>query len=234
VSQHREPAQPVPQQAAQPAGAGAESDTIANRAAFSPPADVGASRTGVGLPPAQEPASTGLSRQEGTLDGYLRASGSPHRESLPEAWQRFLAQYPMQWFCTFTFQDQVHPERALKLFRLFIKRLNVTAYGRHYERKGQTGVYWVLAWEYQKRGVLHFHALIGDVEDLNAKARRFSMMRVWEGFGPPAGFARIETIESQEAVRKYVTKYIVKGGQIDLSTSLRSFAQQQALSTPAR
>ena len=48
-----------------------------------------------------------------------------------------------------------------------------------------------------------------------------------------AGFARIEAIESQDAVRDYVTKYVTKGGQIDLSRSLRSFAQQHALSSPA-
>jgi hypothetical protein len=151
-----------------------------------------------------------------------------------EAWRTFIARYPMQWFCTFTFRDSVHPERATKLFRLFIRRLNRALYGSHYERRGSAGVFWVLAWEYQKRGVLHFHALIGDVENLDARARRFDFMKIWEGFGPPAGFARIERIDSQEAVQSYVTKYVTKGGQIDLSTSLRSFAQQQALSTPTR
>jgi hypothetical protein len=140
----------------------------------------------------------------------------------------------MQWFCTFTFQESVHPERAMKLFRLFIRRLNRALYGSHFERKGQQGVYWVLAWEYQKRGVLHFHALIGDVEDLNTRARRLDWMRQWEDFGSPAGFSRIEAIESQDAVRDYVTKYVAKGGQIDLSRSLKSFAQQQALSSPTQ
>lgn len=140
----------------------------------------------------------------------------------------------MQWFCTFTFTESVHPERAAKLFRLFVRRLNRHLYGAHYERKGLHGVFWVLAWEYQKRGVLHFHALIGDVEDLNVRARRLDFMDTWLGFGPPAGFSRIEAIESQDAVRDYVTKYVTKGGQIDLSASLRTFAQQQALSNPAR
>lgn len=151
-----------------------------------------------------------------------------------EAWQEFLARFPMQWFCTFTFQDSVHPERAEKLFRLFIRRLNRKLYGRHFERKGHVGVYWVLAWEYQKRGVLHFHALIGDVEDLNLRARRLDFMDLWAGFGAPAGFARIEAIDSQQAVQRYVTKYVSKGGQIDLSPSLRSFAQQHSLSNPLR
>ena len=92
----------------------------------------------------------------------------------------------------------------------------------------------MLAWEYQRRGVLHFHALFGDVEDLNVRLRRLDWMDRWMALGQPAGFARIEAIDSQEAVRKYVTKYVVKGGQIDLSSSLKSFAQQQPLSCPTR
>jgi hypothetical protein len=151
-----------------------------------------------------------------------------------QAWREFIGQYPMQWFCTFTFTEDVHPERAAKLFRLLIRRLNRKLYGSHFERKGQQGVFWILAWEYQKRGVLHFHALLGDVEDLNVRARRLDWMDTWHGFGPPAGFARIEAIESQDAVCDYTTKYVTKGGQIDLSASLRSFAQQQTLSSPAR
>ena len=151
-----------------------------------------------------------------------------------QAWRDFLARYPMQWFCTFTFTDSVHPERAAKLFRLFIRRLNRYLYGSHCERKGLQGVFWALAWEYQKRGVLHFHALIGDVEDLNLRANRLNWMDQWLAFGPPAGFARIEAINSPDKVRDYVTKYVAKGGQIDLSASLRSFAQQQALSIPPR
>lgn len=140
----------------------------------------------------------------------------------------------MQWFCTFTFTEDVHPERAAKLFRLFVRRLNRKIYGRHFERRGLEGVFWVLAWEYQRRGVLHFHALFGDVRDLNSLARRLDWMDAWHGFGPPAGFARIEAINDQHAVRDYVTKYVVKGGQIDLSRSLRSCAQQHALSSPMR
>jgi hypothetical protein len=150
------------------------------------------------------------------------------------AWRDFISRFPMQWFCTFTFTDSVHPERAGKLFRLFVRRLNRYLYGSHYERKGKQGIFWVLAWEYQKRGVLHFHALMGDVEDLNGRARRLDWMDRWHAFGPPAGFARIEEIENQSAVQSYVTKYVVKGGQIDLSMSLKSFAQQQLLSNPVR
>ncbi len=157
-----------------------------------------------------------------------------NREAQAHAWREFIGRFPMQWFCTLTFTEDVHPERAAKLFRLFIRRLNKSLYGSHYERRGHAGVFWVLAWEYQKRGVLHFHALLGDVENLNARARRLHWMDTWHGFGAPAGYARIEEIQSQHAVNDYVTKYVTKGGQIDLSCSLRSFAQQRELSNLAR
>lgn len=153
--------------------------------------------------------------------------------ALVDAYREFIARFPMQWFATFTFTDKVHPERAVKLFRRLIRLLNRRLYGSHYERKGKAGVFYVLAWEYQKRGVLHFHALIGDVEDLNARVRRLDFMDIWHGFGPPAGIARILPIDNQDGVRNYVCKYVAKGGQIDLSSSLRSFAQQQALSSPS-
>ena len=155
---------------------------------------------------------------------------TPESVTLRDAWQEFLSRFPLNWFCTFTFTENVHPERAAKLFRALIKRLNRDLYGSHFERKGLVGVYWVLAWEYQKRGVLHFHALLGATQDLNTLARRFDYMKAWEDLGPPAGFSRIEAIESQVAVQRYVTKYVAKGGQIDLSESLKAFAQQQALS----
>ena len=155
-------------------------------------------------------------------------------DAILQAWRDFIARFPMQWFCTFTFTDSVHPERAFKLFRTLVRRVNRHLYGSHYERKGHPGIYWVLAWEYQRRGVLHFHALMGDVEDLNARLRRLDWMDQWMSLGKPAGFSRIEAIDSQDAVRKYVTKYVVKGGQIDLSSSLKSYAQQQPLSCPPR
>ena len=194
------------------------------------PAPAGAPCQAVGNPPVSDPGEPRLT-PNGHITRYSPSIPS-NSESTVQAWRQFLSRFPMQWFCTFTFTENVHPERAGKLFRLFIRRLNRHLYGSHCERRGIPGVFWVLASEYQRRGVLHFHALIGDVEDLNTRARRLDWMDRWHAFGPPAGFARIEAITSQDAVRSYTTKYVAKGGQIDLSASLRSFAQQQALSNP--
>lgn len=148
---------------------------------------------------------------------------------LQEAWCELLKRYPLQWFCTLTFRDSVHPERGFKCYRAWINQLNIEIHGRRWNRRGQ-GVYWVLAWEWQKRGVLHFHALVGDVADLNTEARRLTWMDRWFKL---AGIARISEIISHEAVQRYCSKYIAKEGQIDLSHTLRSYAQQNGLGIPS-
>jgi hypothetical protein len=43
--------------------------------------------------------------------------------------------------------------------------------------------------------------------------RRLSMMDVWDEL---AGIARIRPVEHQDRVRKYVAKYVAKGGVIDI------------------
>ena len=41
-----------------------------------------------------------------------------------------------------------------------------------------------------------------------------------------AGFAKIEAIADQVAAVKYVTKYVVKGGDIDVSENLKRYIRQ--------
>jgi|SRR5882672_6413550 len=159
----------------------------------------------------------------------MLAAASPVM-SLQDAWCAFLSRYPMQWFCTLTFRQSVHPEQAFKCFRRWIAELNVSIYGRRWQKRRQ-GVYWVLAWEWQKRGVIHFHALVGDVSDINNEARRLTWMDRWNSLG---GYAQVTEILSHEAVERYCSKYITKDGQIDVSDSLASYAQQQRLSVLPR
>jgi hypothetical protein len=123
--------------------------------------------------------------------------------ALQDAWVVFLRQWVWQWFCTFTFRDIVHPESADKRFHLFISMVNRELYGPRWHKKG-LGVQWVRALEFQKRGVIHYHALVAGVQDL----RRLTWMDIWNEL---AGYARIEAIKDPTAVRRYVSKYVVKG-----------------------
>ena len=67
--------------------------------------------------------------------------------------------------------------------------------------------------EPQRRGVIHFHALMAGVGDV----RRLGVMDEWDRI---AGFARIAEPEQHDAVAKYVSKYVVKGGEIDMGGPL--------------
>jgi hypothetical protein len=137
---------------------------------------------------------------------------------LVEEWTAFLMRFPMQWFCTMTFAYPIHPEAADKLWRLWISKLNRSIYGVRWYRHDHTQVFWIRALEWQRRDVIHYHALVGDVRDMNTLARRLDWMDEWRAL---AGIARIYTIESDEDVRRYVSKYVTKGGEIELSRSLR-------------
>ena len=112
----------------------------------------------------------------------------------------------------FTFRDLVHPEAADKRFRVLLSQANRMLYGVRWHKHGE-GIRWVRALEYQKRDVIHYHALMAGVQDL----RRLTWMDRWHEL---AGYARIESIESAAAVARYVSKYVVKGGEIDLGGPL--------------
>lgn len=156
------------------------------------------------------------------------ASGFPPLPTIQQGWVDLLNRWRFNWFCTLTFRDHTHPEAALKRFSVWISKINEELYGKRYYKRGQS-IYWVNAIEFQKRGVIHFHALLGAPENLNHKVRRLKFMDIWYDL---AGIARIEEIEDDEAVYKYVSKYVAKGGEIDVSPNIKEFVQQHNLDVP--
>ena len=145
-----------------------------------------------------------------------------YREKLElcHSWTRWLAQYDWQWFATLTFREAVHPEAARKKFGRFIHGINRKLYGRKYHRV-PNHIYWVVALEYQKRGVLHFHALLGADRDLNTQLRRKEQEERWNEL---AGFATIYPIDKRlTVVTRYVSKYVAKDGELEVSDSLKDW-----------
>jgi hypothetical protein len=130
------------------------------------------------------------------------------REVQREEWSKFLGRWEWEWFATLTFRHEIHPEAADKRFRVLISMGNRELYGPRWSKK-RRGIRWIRALEYQRRGVIHFHALLSGIGNL----RRLSYMDRWNRM---AGFAKIEPIKNAEAVRRYVSKYVIKGGEIDL------------------
>jgi hypothetical protein len=146
---------------------------------------------------------------------------------LQAGWLELLERYQWQWFVTLTFREAIHPEAADKLFRVWISKLNRHLYGVKWYKKQDQGVYWVRALELQKRGVIHFHALLADVKDLNHSALRFYWKNEWYKLG---GIAHIEEPASVEHCSRYVSKYVAKEGELECSPNLRSYARIDVLS----
>lgn len=139
------------------------------------------------------------------------------RAQLVDAWAAFLdALGPWDWFATLTFRDDTHPEAAAKRFAVWVCKLNCELYGNRWWKR-RRGVRWARALERQRRGVVHFHALLG--ANRLAELRRLWWMDRWEEL---AGYARIERPRSHVAVRRYCGKYVVKAGagEIDLGGPL--------------
>jgi len=151
----------------------------------------------------------------------LRINDNSIPITLNEAWGQFIGKFePYHWYSTFTFKDEVSQGRAEKQYHRIIRHINESLYGRRYRDKG-LGVTWVKAIERQKRGVLHIHALIGGEV---WRLRRFTFMDVWrEGayFSngkrfQANGFAKIEKYKRELGARHYLSKYVTKGGELDI------------------
>ena len=154
---------------------------------------------------------------ETTLEQQLVAEFKKHPKFLRrQAWGEFVARYPWQWFVTLTFAEDVHPERANKLTRVWLSKLNKFLFGHRWHKRPPYGVYWVMAQERTKADRIHIHGLISGVND----TRRLEWMDNWFGLDEISGYSRIWPVNSQIAVSMYVTKYVTKDGEIDFSRNL--------------
>ena len=141
---------------------------------------------------------------------------------LKDAWINFIKRYePFNWYVTLTFREPKHPESADKAFFRWIRRVNECLYGRRYREK-KKGVTWIKCLEYQKRDVIHFHCLLADPHLY--KLKRLDFMKAWEydcyrSKELVNGFARIFKYDATRGAVNYCSKYILKGGEIDLYVS---------------
>ena len=141
---------------------------------------------------------------------------------LKEAWNKFIKEFePFTWFVTLTFKEARHPESADKAFFRWIRHINESLYGRRYREK-KKGVTWIKCMEYQKRDVIHFHCLIGD--PYLYKLKRLDFMEAWEcgcyrNKELVNGFARIVQYNATRGAVNYCSKYVLKGGEIDIYIS---------------
>jgi len=152
------------------------------------------------------------------MEQSLELANLPKQPTLQEAWVEFIECFePYHWYVTLTFKNAVTNTRANKQFHRYMRRINEALFGKRFRDKG-LGVPYVNARERQFRGTPHFHTLIGgDVW----KLRRLSYMDLWDkGEGRKFnanGYARIWPYDKEQGAKVYVSKYIVKGGEIDVT-----------------
>ena len=146
------------------------------------------------------------------------------KNELRNAYAEFIDRWPWQWLCSLTFEYSKHPESAKKSFHYWIKKLNREIYGCRAQKRNQS-IFWVLAMEPHKSGNIHFHALLGDVVDLNESCSRKKAHDLWYGI---AGINHIDPIdENSERVSSYVCKYVTKGGELYFCDHLEQFGVLQ-------
>ena len=149
-------------------------------------------------------------------------SASSIKVELKEAWVEFIKRFePYEWYVTLTFKEPKHPEAADKAFIRWIRYINECLYGRRY-RERKKGVTYVKCMEYQKRDVIHFHCLISDPH--LKKLKRLDFMEAWETDCYRSkelvnGYARIFQYDATRGAVNYCSKYVLKGGEIDIYIS---------------
>ncbi len=122
------------------------------------------------------------------------------------------------WFTTHTFKAQfVSPRQADKAWYGWFNSLRVAAVAKGLTPSvyGESAPFYFRVAEYQDRGTLHFHALIGGVGDI----RRLLFKDFWE----LNGFARVMAYDPARGAAGYVGKYLTKAdgvGDIRFSHNL--------------
>lgn len=156
------------------------------------------------------------------LPGDLPATGPSHSERSAQAYAELLSRQNWHWFLTLTFKPDhekasggMHPEKADKAFRVLLSKINREVYGVRWYKRPDGGVMWARGQEFHKDGRIHFHAVAAAPnDDLNNLTRRMRWVDWW---WKEFGIARIEAPRSQEDVTGYVSKYVVKDGEVDFS-----------------
>jgi hypothetical protein len=147
--------------------------------------------------------------------------------AIQDGWIEFAERLdPWHLFGHFTFVNYPRYDFADRMFRRFINRANKVIYGCNHRRRGQ-GLCWLRGTEYQKRGSLHFHALISgeDLERWNTPDGRLELMWLWENTHPETGFSRIYPFLSGAKV--YAAKYCSKDVTMDFFVSPKKLDQMR-------
>ncbi|GAI49432.1 unnamed protein product [marine sediment metagenome] len=120
------------------------------------------------------------------------------------------------WFTTHTFRaEYVSRKEADRSWYSWFNSLRVAAKAKGLTPScfGAAAPFYFRVTEYQDRGTLHYHALIGGAGDI----RRLLFKDLWE----LSGYARVEAYDPNRGAASYVAKYLNKAdGDIRFSHNL--------------
>ena len=130
-----------------------------------------------------------------------------------DAWAHWLSSERWDLFVTLTDPGLSHPEHMAKRFRYFENCVNRHLYGSKFRRRGQ-GIETVVGLERQQRGSVHAHGLVRLPDHDISNPRHFSL-RYWQKFASDlGGWSRLDRPRNSSDVVAYVTKYVVKDGEL--------------------
>jgi hypothetical protein len=137
---------------------------------------------------------------------------------LRPTWSEWISRQPWDLFVTLTSEKQTHPEAMLKRFRYCMHTASDHVYGKNWDRRG-TGLQWLCGLERTKQGWPHSHAVVRfplvDIRGPEGKA--VFDLAYWHHKFSDGGFAWLELPRSELAVVNYVSKYVVKDGELEWS-----------------
>lgn len=183
----------------------------------------------------REPSQLGVPRASTARDrdfeqwrktAFKRPPGEKRRDNLHRAKQSFrrLVQANLSkgnpWLLTLTMLDVVPYTDAMRCY---------TSFGQQLRRVFGTDVAWIAVAEFQKRGAVHYHALVWglpyDVADLERSTRR--IQNIW-GYG----YVDIVATDGSPKLATYLTKYLFKALQDDRLRGKRAYFASRNLMRP--
>lgn len=133
---------------------------------------------------------------------------------LRDTWSEYIAgfaEWTSFWSLTFADRDRTHDvtrSEAEFLWCRLVQSLNTDLFGNHYTRiVGHSYFSYALAFEFQKRGTLHMHALV------DQKTNWQLANSIWRQM---AGIIKIKPVSEVQGAARYLAKYVSKGGDVKM------------------
>lgn len=125
------------------------------------------------------------------------------------------------WISNISYNKTAQEKFARQQYLIWMRRLNESIYGRRFREHG-LGVDNTYGMEFQRRGVIHLHALLRGIPDA---VSMIEWAVKWWHQHPNSGYSTIEAYDPKRGAAWYLAKYIAKGGQVDLWLSKKTLAQ---------